>query len=346
MLTRRQGKHYAVKRFRGEELGAARRVALISSDALGNYIAVTPLLQMLRVRFPNASIHYFGGSRTKELWQLEPAIEKGYELLGRPPRDLAGLAVQQDPFDLVINLERSQWAVSFAALLCCSETYVIGPVLDLEGRGLLPFPEDERGRLWSDHEWTSPDLPARYPFLKSGFIGEIFCRLCYLDGPIPPYRIVSHHPVGVVPEALISTVASLSSKLWPLEKWNCVLEELKGRMNGVGVIGASRPQQARYWLGGQTEDALIREFDLVDLRGKFSLPGVAGAIARAKQVVTIDNGVLHLAASVGTPTVGLFRPGIHRLWAPPVSSIRVLRPEESRPVAEIPVSQVVSALAG
>jgi ADP-heptose:LPS heptosyltransferase len=61
-------------------------------------------------------------------------------------------------------------------------------------------------------------------------------------------------------------------------------------------------------------------------------------------VITIDNGILHLAAATGTPTVGLFRHGIHRLWAPPFANLTVLTPGEKKAVAEIPVQVVQEAI--
>jgi ADP-heptose:LPS heptosyltransferase len=39
-------------------------------------------------------------------------------------------------------------------------------------------------------------------------------------------------------------------------------------------------------------------------------------MTRAKAVLTLDNGIMHLAATTGTPVVALFRHGIHRLWKP------------------------------
>ncbi len=333
-----------MKRYGGEGLPHAPRIALITGDALGNYVAVTPLAQMLRERFPAGVFHYFGGRRTEELWSLENAFDAGFDLFGSPPREMARAALAEGTYDLVINLERSEWAASFAALLCADDTYAVGPLLDEEGRGFLPFSDDPRGKLWSDPEWTSAQLTELYPFLGSGFIGEIFCRLCFLEGPLPSYRVASCDPREPVPQVLISTAASLASKLWPVDKWSCVLEELLQRGVSVGVIGAAPASQARYWLGFEAEEALIEEYSLQDLRGRFSLPKVAGALARAKQVVTIDNGVLHMAAAVGTPTIGLFRPGIRRLWTPPVRAITALAPDELRPVSDIQVSQVVAAL--
>ncbi len=61
-------------------------------------------------------------------------------------------------------------------------------------------------------------------------------------------------------------------------------------------------------------------------------------------MLTIDNGILHLAVASGTPTVGLFRHGIHRLWAPPSPSLTVLTPGEGQNVAGIAVQTVQEAL--
>jgi len=74
------------------------------------------------------------------------------------------------------------------------------------------------------------------------------------------------------------------------------------------------------------------------------LPAVAGALARAKAVLTLDNGILHMAAAAGAPTVGLFRHGIHRLWAPPVAGLTVLTAGEGKPVSEIQPERVIEAV--
>ena len=66
--------------------------------------------------------------------------------------------------------------------------------------------------------------------------------------------------------------------------------------------------------------------------------------AQAKAVLTIDNGILHLASAAGAKTVGLFRHGIHRLWAPPFANLTVLTPGEGHEVAEIEVDTVMEAM--
>jgi ADP-heptose:LPS heptosyltransferase len=333
-----------VRRFRGEGLPATPRIALITSDALGNYLVITPLLQMLRRAYPDARLTYFGGARTEELWEAEPAIDRGIVVQGRPLWVSIPEALKAGPFDLVINLEASEPSCMLASAISGPGTLLAGHALDEEGRQRLAFDSDERGRLWQDPDWISSDLVERFSFLDSGFIGSIFCRLCYLEGPVPSYRVDKCPSPATNFDVLVSTAASLPEKLWPTEKWLAVGKKLTDRGFRIGVVGASRTSQNRYWRGGVSEEALISELNAADLRGKLSLPQITGALDAAKAVVTIDNGILHLAASTDTPTVGLFRAGIARLWAPPAPSVTALVPPADGPVCDIETDAVVEAI--
>jgi ADP-heptose:LPS heptosyltransferase len=316
-------------------------MAVLTNDALGNFVVVTPLLQMLRDKHEPAVLDYFGGTRIKELTEASDLVDTAFYLHGLHPRQLA--VSLPSAYDLVINVERSAWAKCAAAILAGESGYVCGPSLDAEGRGDLPFADDARGQLWSDPRWVAEDIAARYPFLGSGFIGEIFCRLAYLDGPIPGYRLPRHVPPGPVPDVLVSTVASLPEKLWPIDRWRRLVRALRERGLTIGLLGAKPGQQEKYWRGGELETGVI-EAGADDLRGRFTLPEVVAAISQASFVVTIDNGILHFACATDTPTVGLFRNGIHRLWAAPAGNLRLLEPGVGRQVSDIPYDAVWSAV--
>jgi ADP-heptose:LPS heptosyltransferase len=332
-----------MKRYRGEDLPPNPRIAVIANDALGNFVAATPMLQMLRFKWDDSFIAYFGGTRTTELQDASDLFDRSVSLHGRAFRESCHNAISQTAFDLVVNLEQQPVAKAFAGVLCEDETYVVGPCISADGRGELPFAEDEVGDLSRDRNWLDEDTVDRYTFLESGFIGEIFCRLCYLEGPIPTYKVPTAEPGGEIPDLLIATAASLPEKLWPIDKWISVVKILKARGVGVGLLGAKPSEQGKHWKGAD-EEAKLLEHGVLDLRGQFSLPQVVGALERARAVLTIDNGILHLAAAAGTQTVGLFRHGIHRLWAPPFANLTILTPGPDRLVAEIELSAVVEAL--
>lgn len=331
-------------RYAGPPLPPNPRIAVFANDAIGNFVMATPLLQLLRAELEPSYIHYFGGTRTRELQEASDLFERHSLLHGADVSAVREMLEMAGEFDLLVNLESTPYSKTMIGLLAGSNGRVCGPCIGRGGRGELPFRDDSRGDLWRDKAWIAEDVTARYPFLRSGFITEIFARLCFLEGELPGYRVPSEEPSAEIPPVLIATAASLPEKLWPVESWKAALREMSARGFEVGLLGAPPAQQAEHWKGASLEDELVAEGLVNDLRGAFSLPQVVGSLAKAKAVLTLDNGILHLAAAAGTPTVGLYRHGIHRLWAPPVSTLIVVTPGEGRPVSEITVEAAIEPL--
>lgn len=333
-----------MQRYQGASLPNSPRIAVVANDAIGNWVMATPILQMLRNELNPGQLHMFCGSRTAELQSESDLCDETIELHGQSPEGfLETMAKYRGNYDLVLNLEST--GLSRAATWILGEKgFVAGPCLGEGGRGDLAHQIDERGRLWADKNWKANDITIRYPFLKSGFISEIFARLCYLESPLAPYSVPRREVEGEVPDILISASASLPEKLWPLNHWAEATNRLAKLGYTIGLLGAKPADQSKYWIGDADENALLTFGSVVDLRGKFTLPEVTGALARARAVLTLDNGVLHLAVAAGAPTVGLYRHGIHNLWAPPFGKLTVLTPGEGNPVSVISVDRVVEGV--
>ncbi len=343
-----------MRRYTGDRLPANAKVALLVNDALGNFAIATPLAQAIRHFHPGGILDYYGGTRTEELEIAAVESLRLYDwrcgIVGRPLRlsieEALVRKAQIGGYDLVINLEHSQAHMAIAALLG-EGTFVCGPCLSPDGRGAWEYPPDERGDLWRDTQWATEDLAQRYSFLETGFIGEIFTRLAYLDpvpgaswpGGIPRYRFASEEPPFETPKALISTGGSLAHKLWPMEKWAGLLREWGVR---PGLLGAPPKRQAQFYHSADSEEALVREGLVEDLRGKLTLPQVVGAIERSEIVVTLDNGILHFAAAFDKPTVGLYRREVVSLWAPPNPNLMALSNDAG--VSQISVAEVLQAI--
>lgn len=335
-----------VERYSGQVLPQGGLIALIANDALGNFVVTTPLLQMLREQLNPGGIHLYSGSRVREFGETTKLVEAFVPALGMTPRDavLNSIALAPEGYDLVLNVEESLFAKSLAPVLARESGYVGGPSMAPDSRGEWRFPEDDRGALWADRAWIAPDITQRYPFLESGFIGEIFARLCYLTGPMASYSLPSEVPAGAVPDVLLATAASLQEKLWPAEKWLTVIDWLHDKGLTVGLVGAKPSTQKQFWVGAREENELVAGGKVIDLRGAWKLPSVVGALGKASLVLTIDNGILHMAVASGAKTVGLFRNGIHRLWAPPYPSLHPVVAPENGIVADVPVDAVISAI--
>jgi ADP-heptose:LPS heptosyltransferase len=186
---------------------------------------------------------------------------------------------------------------------------------------------------------------ARHPFLRSPYIGEFFCRLAYLEGEVPQAHVPREPWDGAQPDVLIAMSASLPEKLWSTHAWVDALAELRQQRLSVGLIGAAPTAQKAHWLGSDAEDAVVRQGLAVDLRGALRLPQVVDCMSRAGLVLTLDNGIMHLAATTNVPVVALFREGIHRLWKPSWGRVDPVVADIGQPVSTIPVERVVSACA-
>ena len=56
----------SVQRFDGRDLGRAPHIAVLGSCKLGNFVASLPLLRLLRRRYPDAQIDFWGSEATAD----------------------------------------------------------------------------------------------------------------------------------------------------------------------------------------------------------------------------------------------------------------------------------------
>lgn len=121
--------------------------------------------------------------------------------------------------------------------------------------------------------------------------------------PPRPYAVLHPWPTGV----------RSYLKEWPVERW----QKLAGRLSsaGMAVILSGGPADAA------RSSELARSFGmdvdpLIDMAGKLSLGEVLDLLAGSACVVSVNTGVMHMAAAAGAPTVGLNGPTSELRWGP------------------------------
>ena len=131
-------------------------------------------------------------------------------------------------------------------------------------------------------------------------------------------------------------------KRWPVERFAALAGELTREGASVWVLGSpsETPLAAVIAQAGGAE--------VHDLTGK-DLRHAALALAAANLAVSNDSGLLHVAAALGTPAVGIFGPTDPRLWAPLNPLAATVEPEpppagKGRSTAEVPVGPVHEAV--
>jgi ADP-heptose:LPS heptosyltransferase len=111
----------------------------------------------------------------------------------------------------------------------------------------------------------------------------------------------------------LGPTANWPQKIWPADRFVDLFRALAERIPGA--------RAAVFGGGGAQEHELARPVlealpDAIDLVGRLELPQAAACLARCALFVGNDSGLMHLAASAGAPTLGLFGPTPAEEYAP------------------------------
>ena len=323
-----------MERFHDQPLRDHPHLAVLFADKLGGFVVATTLLRGLHEKYPQATLDYFGGERTAELEDACPYIQSRYSLYGRPgalrdlPDYLSAREAEAGAYDLAINLDFNPLNAVVASML--DPRYIVGKCVQPDGRKELPLGDEPRQQIQNPNTfWAGESFLARFgDLLDSNYIGEIYCRVAYVDTDFHRTEVPTADPALPIPDVLIATGGTRTAKLWPTERWEELINCCSRASLAVGLLGAApRVQQTAYGSASADEQLLSRT-SLIDLRGKFTLPQVAGALARARACASIDNGIMHIASAVGTPTVAIFGGSPWDLWAPRANHLLLALPTE------------------
>ena len=341
----------SVQRFDGRDLGQAPHIAVLGSCKLGNFVASLPLLRLLRSRYPEAKIDFWGSEATADFeralcgegqpldWRISWDQPCSMDVKGLSRLEaIANAAAQRQgavgPLDLAINCDGFN-PLTQTLTSWLQPTWVAGGSLRADGRAPLAWGDLPQQRFLADPDWDSPAFLARYSQqFTSNYIAELLCRMAFLEpnaNDLGKLALPWEVPPFDVPPLLIHTTTTRAAKIWPFQAWDAVLRWCASRSIAVGLIGAPPARQRLDYHAGDGEEQLLRNHPdtLIDLRGRTNLIQLAGACRLARAVVSVDAGPMHVAAGVGTPTlaiVGNDADGIGaspiRLWLPRSSSLK------------------------
>lgn len=318
--------------FNDQSLRPSPHIAVLFYDALGDFVIITPLLRGLREKYPGCTIDYFGGDHTKEFEEASDLIDSRVSVFGAGDRmsELIGYVERRKreagEYDLAINADFHP-ALAMAARLI-NARFVVGNCWTQDLRAEIPKPPGKVHELHTAY-WSELDFMERFgDVLDSNFIGEIWCRMCFVQTDFHKCELPQADPECEIPDVLISTGGRRSAKLWSADHWIAFLRLCSTHGLSVGLLGNKPAMQSAVYNTGDAETRLLAETELIDLRGRFALPQVVGALARCRACVTVDNGIMHMSYASGTKTLALFGASNYELWTPRANNLIVLLPDE------------------
>ena len=251
----------------------------ITSTRLGDAVLSSGVLADCLERLPGARVTVAAGPVAAPLFRNLPGLERLHVLTKRPDgAHWLGLWARTvvRPWHLVVDLRGS----ALAYLVLASERLVLGKGRRREHR------VEELGRLVGRGE--SPPPPRLWLGPKERSTAEALIP----DG---------------VPVLALGPAANWRAKTWRAERF----AELAERLTRSGPLAAARVAV----FGAAGEAAAIRPVletlpagRRLDLVGRVDPLEAAACLERCRLFVGNDSGLMHVAAAIGMPTVGLFGP--------------------------------------
>ena len=260
------------------------RILFISSTRLGDAVLSTGLLRHLLATYPQARFTVACGPVAAGVFARMPRLERL-------------IVVDKRPYDL-------HWASLWAGLVRTRWDLAV----DVRGSALtlLLWARKRaimRGGRRAGHRLThlagALGLdPAPLPVAWVADADQARARaLLAAGGPI----------IGLGP------TANWDGKIWPAERFAALYQALAAEMPGAraAIFGGPGAQEA-----AAAAPLLAALPGAIDLVGKLAVPEAAACLRRCALFVGNDSGLMHLAASAGTPTLGLFGPTPADEYAP------------------------------
>jgi ADP-heptose:LPS heptosyltransferase len=300
---------------RGPAAGV-RRIAVVLPDMIGTTVCAVPALHALRAAFPAARHDLFGFAAASRFLLDEPFGQE-VALLEIPLRAAALAALLREPPDLAFDFLGVD--ASRDALVAAGARRIVGwPDRHGQVTDPVPFPSGRHQLAVQDYLdfVTAVGAPAPFavPHLQAAPATKARGReWLRARGVADEERIVVLGPGG-----------GNDRKRWPLERFLEVEARLARRALAVHVVG---PREAELRAG--LEAAPGRRV----VGASLPLDLVKGVVAHANLALCNDHSMMHLAAALGVPTVGVFLASDPGEWFPypPPSRVVIGPPLDCRP---------------
>ncbi|OGW89563.1 MAG: hypothetical protein A3A73_03620 [Omnitrophica bacterium RIFCSPLOWO2_01_FULL_50_24] len=260
-----------------------RNILVITLSNLGDVILTTPVMALLRERFPEAKLSVVVGPKGVELLNTSTTIDEVIPFDKRSSffekvRLIARL--RKHTFDLVVDLRNTMipWMIKSRVRtpIQIDRRSISMRARHLDRvRSLMPVgPIQSRFHFFSESEQTSA-------FQK--------IRECLSDWNEDRF-------------AVLAPGAGSDLKRWTLSGFGTVMDRLRAQNVSIVLVGDARERR----LG----EELLRNGakPAANMIGELTVREVAGAIAKAMLVVANDSAVMHLSHELGRRTISIFGP--------------------------------------
>jgi heptosyltransferase-2 len=331
---------------------AGSPILLVPYMWIGDFVRCHSVVKLLRARFPDRPVDVLSSTLCAPLVDYMPGMRKA--IVFDLPRQRIALARQKDLADRLR-------AENYGSALVMPRTWKSALAPFLAG---IPertgFVGEVRFGLLNDLRWGERRLPRMID--RCGALALPDGAPVPVDWPLPEINV----PLAAAeewrarrglndgrPVVAFAPGAVGPSKRWPVASYAELAQRLTADGLSVWVLGSPNESPLAAEIV-QAAGPHARDLTSPDLRNAIL------ALRLARAAVSNDSGLVHVAAAIGTPTVGIFGPTSPWHWAPlnPLAGIietvtelecrpchkPICRLQHHRCMRDIPSAQVLRAV--
>lgn len=278
-----------------------QRILIIKPSAIGDVVHTLPILNLVRRKWPRATIAWLITPQCAGLIEGHPLLD---ELIIFDRKRFAGAwksiaafkelhrftkSLRERKFDLVLDLQglfRSGWLTGKTRAqvrVGFSNAREMAPIFYTHKVPIDTMEQHAIDRYLKLAEFIGcDDGPVEFPFATAETDRQ---HVREVLGQINRY-------------ALLLPGTNWQTKRWPVEKFAALVEPLRQRLGLTSVLA-----------GGPDAAAMVHHFPgAINLAGRTSLRQLCALIESAAVVIANDSGPMHIASALCRPLITLFGP--------------------------------------
>lgn len=278
-----------------------RRVGLMCSPALGDTLLFSAVEQDVRASFPRAELIHFCMKQNFAAAELLPWADRRVTIsLTKPAESIRRMRSEQ--LDVLLDFTSWQRLTAFYSLMARAK-FTVG----------FETPGQSRGRGYDVRVEHRSDRHEVDNF--RALIESVGISAGSQPGVVVP--AVTEEPLRAERDLVVFHLWASGTRSWlrewPEDRWLALAKRLS-RPETCFVITGAPSDQIR------TEPFVRRMLEAglkaVPFSGSDGFVSLAHLLNRARVVVSVNTGVMHLAAVLGTPTVSINGPNRNGRWGP------------------------------
>ena len=333
---------------------APERILVIKLDHIGDVLLATPVFSNLRRAYPNAELHALTGAWSRVVLEKHPDVNNVVEYnspafcrTGQPTslRETFKLyrQLRRQKYGLIVEL-RSDWRTVWFAFLRLTPKRLSRAALQVANK--LGF-----AQFSGTHETTRNLDVLRQAGIPTSVETAIFSVTTedkkWASDFLATYQIDRQHPlIAIHPGSPIALKRWLPERYAELADW--LIAQKRAQILFVGVKDE---------IPITTEIQALMRGESINIAGKTTLIQLASILPTCNVFIGNDSGPMHLAAAVGTQTIGLYGPGDPTRFGPAGAKCQTIQRKSDCPclgpvcrygksgcMSEIQVADVIQTL--